>query len=82
MLTEALLREVVERMGKDFDSAASGYLGFPSTDRHLELMARANKELENEQVDYESLVEGNPSPSLRDREFLEHRYAYTSSSSS
>lgn len=73
MLTEALLREVVERMGKDFDSAASGYLEFPSNDRHLALMARANRELENEQLDYESLIDGNPSDSLRDREFLQHR---------
>ncbi|KOB76269.1 Neuroendocrine protein 7b2 [Operophtera brumata] len=55
MLTEALLREVVERMGKDFDSAASGYLDFPSSDRHLAMMARANRELENEQLDYDSL---------------------------
>lgn len=75
MLREALLREVVGRMGKDFNSAASGYLRFPSSDRQLELMARAaSKELENEQLDYESLIEGNPSTSLRDREFLQHRY--------
>ncbi|XP_026732915.1 neuroendocrine protein 7B2 [Trichoplusia ni] len=72
ILTEALLREVVERMGKEFNDAASSYLEFPSSDRHLSLMSRANKELENEQLDYDSLIDGNPNPSLRDQEYLQH----------
>lgn len=72
MLTEVLLREVVERMGKDFNDAASSYLDFPS-ERHLAMIARANKDLENEQLDYDSLIDGNPSPSLRDQEYLQHR---------
>ncbi|XP_039751693.1 neuroendocrine protein 7B2 isoform X2 [Pararge aegeria] len=72
ILTEALLREVVERMGKDFNDAASTYLEYPSNERHLALMARANKELEHEQLDYDSLIDGNPSPSLRDQEYLQH----------
>ncbi|XP_053612227.1 neuroendocrine protein 7B2 [Plodia interpunctella] len=71
MLTEVLLREVVERMGKDFNDAASSYLDFPS-ERHLAMIARANKDLENEQLDYDSLIDGNPSPSLRDQEYLQH----------
>ncbi|OWR47040.1 neuroendocrine protein 7b2 [Danaus plexippus plexippus] len=71
MLTEALLREVVERMGKDFNDAASTYLDFPN-DRHLSLMSRANKEVEHEQLDYDSLIDGNPNPSLRDQEYLQH----------
>lgn len=73
MLTEALLREVVERMGKDFNEAASSYFEFPSSERHLALMARANKDLGNEQLDYDSLIDGNPNPSLRDQEYLQHR---------
>ncbi|XP_075974034.1 secretogranin_V domain-containing protein 7B2 isoform X2 [Anticarsia gemmatalis] len=72
ILTEALLREVVERMGKEFNDAASSYLEFPSNERHLALMARANKDLENEQLDYDSLIDGNPNPSLRDQEYLQH----------
>ncbi|XP_063395632.1 neuroendocrine protein 7B2 isoform X2 [Cydia fagiglandana] len=72
MLTEALLREVVERMGKEFNEAASGYLEFPQSERHLALMARASKDLENEQLDYDSLINGDPSPSLRDQEYLQH----------
>ncbi|XP_026485136.1 neuroendocrine protein 7B2 isoform X1 [Vanessa tameamea] len=72
MLTEALLREVVERMGKDLNDAASTYLDFPSNERHLALMSRANKDLENEQLDYDSLIDGNPNPSLRDQEYLQH----------
>nr|XP_049696398.1 neuroendocrine protein 7B2 isoform X2 [Helicoverpa armigera] len=72
MLTEALLREVVERMGKEFNDAASSYLEYPASERHLALMARASKDLENEQLDYDSLIDGNPNPSLRDQEYLQH----------
>lgn len=71
MLTEALLREVVERMGKEFNEAASSYLEYPA-ERRLGLMVRANKDLENEQLDYDSLVDGNPNPSLRDQEYMQH----------
>lgn len=73
ILTDALIREVVERMDKDFNDAASSYLEYPSNERHLAMMGRASKDLENEQLDYESLIDGNPSPSLRDREYLQHR---------
>lgn len=73
MLTEALLREVVEHMGKEFNDAASSYLEYPTNERRLGLMIRANKDLENEQLDYDSLIEGNPNPSLRDQEYLQHR---------
>lgn len=77
IITEAILREVVERMGKDFNEAASSFLGFPAGDRHLAMMARASKELEHEQLDYDSLIDGNPSPSLRDQEYLQHRLSST-----
>ncbi|CAG9119615.1 unnamed protein product [Plutella xylostella] len=71
MLTEALLREVVDRMGQELNDAP--FLDFPSSNEHrLALMVRANKDLENEQLDYDSLPEGNPNPSLRDQEFLPH----------
>jgi hypothetical protein len=59
-------------MGKEFNDAASSYLDFPPNG-HLALMARANKDLENEQLDYDSLIDGNPNPSLRDQEYLQHR---------
>ncbi|XP_045494710.1 uncharacterized protein LOC123693591 isoform X1 [Colias croceus] len=71
-LTEAWLREVVSRMGKDFNDGGTSYLEFPPNDRQLNMMARANKEQEHEQLDYESLVDGNPNPSLRDQEYLQH----------
>ncbi|XP_041987815.1 neuroendocrine protein 7B2 [Aricia agestis] len=67
MLTEALLREVVERMGKDFNEAASSYLEFPPSERHLGLMSRSP-----EQTDYDGLLDGSPHPSLRDQEYLQH----------
>lgn len=63
-------------MGKDLVDVASddSYLD-PSNDMpsRLELMSRASKDLEAEQMDYDSLLEGNnPSPSLRDQEYLQH----------
>ncbi|XP_045447427.1 uncharacterized protein LOC123655716 [Melitaea cinxia] len=71
MLTEALLREVIDRMGSDFNDAAPSYLDIPK-EVQISLMSRAPKELENEQLDYDSLIDGNPSPSLRDQEYLQH----------
>lgn len=64
-------------MGKDLSDAADSYIDpmplneMPSA--RLSLMSRAgNKVLEAEQMDYESLLEGNPNPSLRDQEFAQH----------
>lgn len=62
-------------MGKDLVDAADSYIDpiplneLPS---RLALMSRASKDLEAEQMDYDSLLEGNPSPSLRDQEYMQH----------
>lgn len=59
-------------MGKDLvDVADDAYINDDMPSR-LELMSRASKDLEAEQMDYDSLLEGNPSPSLRDQEYLQH----------
>lgn len=76
-LSDVLLREIVDRMGKDLVDVASDDLYIdPSINdmpSRLELMSRASKDLEAEQMDYDSLLEGNnPSPSLRDQEYLQH----------
>lgn len=63
-------------MSREFNGPSS-YLDFPTGDR-MALMARANKDLENEQLDYDSLLDGNPNPSLRDQEYLQHRLALLS----
>lgn len=70
--TDALLRELVDRMGKDFADAADSYIDPLPLNDQLELLARDNKGLDNEQLDYDALLEGNPSPSLRDQEYLQH----------
>ncbi|GBP45148.1 Neuroendocrine protein 7B2 [Eumeta japonica] len=70
ILTESLLREVIERMGKELNDAASSYVEYPG-ERRLALMARS-KDPESEQLDYDALLDGNPSPSLRDQEYLQH----------
>lgn len=71
-----LLREIVDRMGKDLvDVADDSYIDPSINDMpsRLELMSRASKDLEAEQMDYDSLLEGNNlSPSLRDQEYLQH----------
>lgn len=60
-------------MGKDLAEAADSYMDFPGGDARLPLMSRAAKDLESEQFDYDSLSDGNPNPSLRDQEYLQHR---------
>lgn len=73
LLSDVLLREIVDRMGKDIAEAADSYIDpmdeFPG---RLAMMARATKDLESEQLDYDALLDGNPNPSQRDQEFLQH----------
>jgi len=77
-LSDALLREIVNRMGKDLGDVGSddSYIDpiaaneMPS---NYQLMSRASKDLEGEQIDYDTLMDGNnPNPSLRDQEYLQH----------
>nr|CAD7571230.1 unnamed protein product [Timema californicum] len=79
-LTDALLREVVDRMGKDLADAADSYLDFPETNR-LGLgglmPGRSIKDLEAEEqqqlpLDYDPMVETGNNPSIRDQEYLQH----------
>lgn len=72
LYADALLRELVDRMGKDLADAADTYIDPLPMNDQLALMARASKDLESEQMDYDALLEGNPSPSLRDQEYLQH----------
>lgn len=76
-LSDIFLRDLVDRMGKDFADTADAYIDplVPaSMNDQLALMAR--KDLEVEQLDYDSLVDGdnlnNHNPSLRDQEYLQH----------
>ncbi|XP_022122773.1 uncharacterized protein LOC110998429 isoform X1 [Pieris rapae] len=71
MLTEAWLHEVVDRMGRDIKDAATSFLDYTPRQRHYSLL-NANDDDDQEQIDYESLIESNPSPSLRDQELLQH----------
>uniref|UniRef100_U5EY64 Neuroendocrine protein 7B2 n=1 Tax=Corethrella appendiculata TaxID=1370023 RepID=U5EY64_9DIPT len=71
-LSDALLREIVDRMGKDFADTADSYIDpLPMNEMpaQLALMARASKDLEPEQ-DYDSFLDNNPS--LRDQEYMQH----------
>lgn len=75
-LTDALLREVVDRMGNDLAEAADAYLDFSDPGRMPVLGVRSHKDMEMEEqlfpVEYDSLGEPNPNPSIRDQEYLEH----------
>lgn len=68
---DALLRELIDRMGKDLSDAADSYIDPMPMNDQLEYMARENKGMDPEQMDYEALLEGNPSTSLRDQEYLQ-----------
>lgn len=69
---DALLRELIDRMGKDLSDAADTYIDPLPLNDQLDYLARENKGMDPEQMDYDSLLEGNPSPSLRDHEYLQH----------
>ncbi|XP_021919773.1 uncharacterized protein LOC110829891 isoform X2 [Zootermopsis nevadensis] len=79
-LTDVILREVVDRMSKDFADDTGTYLDFPETNRiPLGAMMRGRnvKDLETEEqqfpMDYDPLGDaGNPNPSIRDQEYLQH----------
>ncbi|XP_035915845.1 uncharacterized protein LOC118513775 [Anopheles stephensi] len=76
-LSDMLLRELVDRMGKDLAEAADSYIDPAAMDElpasRLALMARVTKDLESEQLDYDALLDGsNPNPSPRDQEYLQH----------
>lgn len=70
---DALLRELVDRMGKDLVDAADSYIDPLPLNDQLEYMARENKGMvDPEQMDYDALLlEGNPSTALRDQEYLQ-----------
>ncbi|XP_039285681.1 neuroendocrine protein 7B2 [Nilaparvata lugens] len=73
LLTDSLLREVVDRMGHDL---AESYLDYPSggggggsrLSAMSALMSRADKEM----MDDAPFYPDSPSPSLRDQEYIQH----------
>jgi hypothetical protein len=72
-LSDALLQEIVDRMGKDLVEAEYDAEVMNDMPAQLALMARASKNMENERLDYDAMMDGsNPSPSLRDQEFMQH----------
>lgn len=82
-MSDILLHELVDRMGRDLIDITDPYAESPhpglmarsnkDLESRLGLMARANKDLEAEQLDYDTLLNaGNPNPSLRDSEYLQH----------
>lgn len=76
-MSELLLHEIVNRMGKDLVDSSDSYIDpMPQLDEipsRFSLMARASKDLEAEQLDYDAFMSaGNPNPSLRDQEYSQH----------
>lgn len=73
-MSAILLDELVERMGKDLVDPEPYIEPLPEkVPSRLALMARASKDLENERLDYDTLLnDANPNPSLRDQEYLQH----------
>jgi len=75
-ISELLLHEIVDRMGKDLVDSSDSYIDpvsqMDEMPSRFSLMARATKDLDAEQMDYDALLSRNPSPSLRDQEYLHH----------
>jgi Neuroendocrine protein 7B2 precursor (Secretogranin V) len=71
-LSDVLLQEIVDRMGKDLAEAEYDAETMNDMPAQLALMTRASKDMENERMDYDAIMEGDPNPSLRDTEFLQH----------
>lgn len=69
-----ILHDFVDRMGKEFMDLDAAYIEpLPSLNEVSKLIARANKDLEAEQLDYDSLLNvGNSNPSIRDQEYPRH----------
>jgi len=80
-ISDLLLHEIVNRMGKGFDDVGDSYpepMPVKEMPSRLSLMARATKDLEAEQLDYDSILNGERTghPSMRDQEYLEHSSLY------
>lgn len=59
-------------MNKDFTEVVDSYIDpIDAKPSHLELMSRSSKDPDGEQLDYSSLLNGDPNPSLRDHEYLQ-----------
>lgn len=77
-ISDLLLHEIVNRMGKgpngDFGDSYIEPMPVKEMPSRLSLMARATKDLEAEQLDYDSILNGERTghPSMRDQEYLEH----------
>lgn len=72
-ISDILLHEIVNRMGKSLGDFGDSYIEPKEMPTRLSLMARATKDLEAEQLDYDSILNGERSahPSMRDQEYLE-----------
>lgn len=71
------MHEIVNRMGKSIGDVGDSYMepmAVKEMPSRLSLMARATKDLEAEQLDYDSILNGERTghPSMRDQEYLEH----------
>lgn len=68
------MRDAADRLDRDYvNDAGESYIDtIPLNDGTLDLMARVSKGLDAEQPDYGSLLDGEPNPSLRDQEYLQH----------
>ncbi|XP_029177051.1 uncharacterized protein LOC114945124 [Nylanderia fulva] len=63
LLTDALLRELINQMGNELANAGDPYLEYPEKVKELPL------ELP---TDYDGMDTLNPNPSIRDQEYLQH----------
>lgn len=68
-----LVNEFLNHMNKDFSEVVDSYIDpIDAKPSRLELISRVSKDPDREQLDYGSMLNGNPNPSIRDHEYLQH----------
>lgn len=68
-----LVNEFLNHMNKDFSEVVDSYIDpIDAKPSRMDLMSRASKDPDGEQLDYGSMLNGDSNPSIRDHEYLQH----------
>ncbi|XP_063983165.1 neuroendocrine protein 7B2 [Diachasmimorpha longicaudata] len=72
LLSELLLRDIIDRMGNELVDAADSYIDYQDQARGTDDYDKAKEIPAEMPIDYEGIETLNPNPSIRDQEYLRH----------